>query len=102
MVGESAGTLSIQICYQPGALRYPMALAEGLSLEESTHRHEKMKQLIQRSDVPPPEKSYHFCGNVEPLLRKCRITPPQKSGHFCGRKVSSPQKSLFILLGGQI
>ena len=74
MVGESTGTLSIQSCYQPGALRYPMALEEGLALEESTHRHEKMKQLLQRSDVPPPEMSNHFCGYVEPLLRRSRDT----------------------------
>ncbi len=74
MVGESAGTISIQSCYQPGTLQYPMALEEGLSLEESIHRHEKMKQLLQRSETPPPEKSYHFCGNVEPLLRRSRDT----------------------------
>ena len=72
-----------------------MALEESLALEESTHRHGKMKQLLQRSDVPPPEKSNHFCGNVESLLRRSRDT-------FAEEKFRPLQKSLFILLGGQI
>lgn len=73
-----------------------MALEEGLALEESIHRHEKMKQLLQRSDVPPPEKSYHFCGNVKSLLRRSRDTFAKMSNHSSAEVGILLRKNSFV------